>query len=120
MNQNKTVLVADDDSAILEVIKIILEENNFKVITISNGAHVESLVRQSRPGLVLLDIWMSGYDGRDVARSLKSDSTTRQIPILLISAHSDTERMAREAGADGFIAKPFDMNHLIAMVAKFI
>jgi len=70
--------------------------------------------------LLLLDIWMAGVDGRDVCKYLKSQQPTKHIPIIMVSANQDTEKIAREAGADDCITKPFDMYKLLERVAQYV
>ena len=114
----KKILVVDDDPAILEVITLILESAGYEVKTTTNAPTGKS-VQEYRPDLILLDIWMSGADGRTVCKKLKAQKTTAHIPIILISAHKDTEKMSKDAGADGFIFKPFEMENLLAVASKF-
>ncbi len=116
----KTIFIVDDDIAILEVLKIILEDNGYNVVSISNGGDVQKRIQNEKPSLILLDIWISGYDGRDIAQSLKRNLETADIPIIVVSAHNDTKRIAKEAGADDFLAKPFDMHELTTMVHKYV
>jgi DNA-binding response OmpR family regulator len=116
----KRVLVADDDTAILEVIKIILEDKGYEVITIENAAAVPQKIRQHSPHIILLDIWMSGYDGREVAKSLRKDKETQHIPIILVSAHNDTQKMAKESEVDDYLEKPFAIDDLVAKIEKNI
>lgn len=115
----KKILIVDDDLAILEVIKIILEENNYEVAAISDAFLVQNAIEKLQPDIILLDIWMSGFDGRDIVKELKTKENTKNIPILLVSANNDTEKIAKEAGADGFLAKPFDINDLLFIVKKY-
>lgn len=115
----KKILVADDDPAILEVITLMLEDAGYEVANSVNGATVEK-VRGVLPDLILLDIWMSGVDGRDICKHLKAQQKTKQIPIIMISANRDTEAIAIDAGANDFLAKPFDMYRLLAMVEKYV
>jgi CheY-like chemotaxis protein len=63
---------------------------------------------------------MSGVDGRDVCKLLKSAAATKHIPIIMVSAAKDTEKIAKDSGADDFIAKPFQREHLLATVAKYV
>lgn len=114
----KRILVADDDPAILEVITLMLEDAEYEVATSVNGETVEK-VRGILPDLILLDIWMSGMDGRDVCKHLRAKKKTKHIPIVMISANRDAEAIAFSAGANDFIAKPFEMNKLLAMVEKY-
>lgn len=114
----KTIIVVDDDQGILEVIKIILEEEDYRVITIDEGKTIVSKITEEQPAAVLLDIWMSGQDGGVIAKQLKTSEKTRHIPIIMISAKNDTEKVAHEAGADDFITKPFDMDILLEKVKR--
>ena len=115
---SKRILVADDDRAILEAITMILELGGYEVKTTSNGADMKQVLRYA-PDLILLDIWMSGFDGKDICRALKSNNKTKHIPIIMISANKDTEKIAKDVGADGYMSKPFDMHHLLSVVAKY-
>jgi CheY-like chemotaxis protein len=115
----KKILVADDNPAILDALKIMLEEEGYKVGTTEDGAIAQHM-KKPLPDLLLLDVWMSGIDGRDVCKYLKSSEQTKHIPIIIISAAKDTESIGKEAGADDFISKPFQREHLLKVVAKHI
>jgi CheY-like chemotaxis protein len=119
MNKIKKVLVADDDPAILDVMRMMLEFEGYEVATTLNGATILQMETEM-PDLLLLDIWMSGTDGRDICRKLKQSEKTNKIPIVLVSASKDIERSAFEAGANDFIAKPFEMNELLQKIEKNI
>lgn len=118
MINRKKILVADDDHAIVEATSMILEESGYHVDTTLDGGIVYEL-KKDFPDLLLLDIWMSGQDGREICKFIKSNEATKNIPVVLISASRDIETSAKEAGADDFIAKPFDMNELLDKVAKY-
>ncbi len=62
---------------------------------------------------------MSGVDGRDICKKLKNHTKTNHIPIIMLSAMRDTGKIAKDAGADGFIIKPFEMDNLLTMVKKY-
>ena len=119
MNKVKKVLVADDDPAILDVMRMMLEFEGYEVSTTANGATILQM-DSGFPDLLLLDIWMSGTDGRELCRKLKLNEKTKKIPVVLVSASKDIEHSAREAGADDFIAKPFEMNELLQKIEKNI
>jgi len=119
MDKVKKVLVADDDPAILDVMRMMLEFEGYEVTTTPNGAAILQM-DSGLPDLLLLDIWMSGTDGREVCRKLKLNEKTKNIPVVLVSAIKDIEHSAREAGADDFIAKPFEMNELLQKIEKNI
>jgi len=115
----KKILVADDDPAILEVITLILEDAGYEVTNSVNGETVEK-ADGALPDLILLDIWMSGMDGREICKHLKTKQKTKNIPIIMVSANRDAEAIALEAGANDFLAKPFDMYRLLSMVEKYV
>lgn len=115
---NKLILIADDDMGIVEVTKIVLERAGFKTLVAPDSASVLKLIKSSKPSLILLDIWLAGENGSLLAKKLKAEELTRKIPIIIISANNNIEKMTKEAGADGFIAKPFDIDHLVRVVKK--
>ena len=113
----KTILVADDDAAIVNAIQMILEDAGYKVQTTLTGEEV--IHTKNSPDLILLDIWMSGQDGRTICQQLKSQPRTKEIPIIMISANKDTAKIAKIAGADDFITKPFEIEDLLKKVAIY-
>jgi DNA-binding response OmpR family regulator len=118
MNQpKKTILVADDDPAILDALTLILEDAGYEVKTTTDGATLRD-IQQTAPDLLLLDIWLSGWNGKEICAALKSEETTRRLPILLFSANKETQKIAQEVGADDFITKPFDLDDLLARVER--
>jgi CheY-like chemotaxis protein len=118
-NAKGKILVADDDPAILDSIKMMLEFCDYDVETLADG-RVISKLESNKPQLLLLDIWMSGTDGRDICRKLKARADMRDIPVILISASRDLEKSTKDAGANDFIAKPFEMNELLHKIEKYI
>jgi DNA-binding response OmpR family regulator len=117
--QKKKILIADDDEGIVEALQIFLEDEGYEVETILDGARIRDFPH-GLPDLMLLDIWMSGWNGRDICIALKSQEATQHLPIILISANKDTKKMAIEAGADGFIVKPFDLDELLHKIELFV
>ncbi|MDQ3239707.1 MAG: response regulator [bacterium] len=115
----KKIIVADDDRSIVDVLTMILEDAGYEVESTSNGQTIQK-VSEYLPDLLLLDIWMIGVDGRDICKYLKDQKLTKNLPIIMLSANKDTEKISKEAGADDFIAKPFDMDTLLAKAAQHI
>jgi len=113
----KKILIADDDEAIVDAISMMLEVMDYQVLSTTSGAEVAKVLKQ-RPDLLLLDIWMSGIDGRDVCRRVKADPTTRDIPVLMISASRQIRESAMSCGADDFLAKPFEMSELLQKIEQ--
>ena len=114
----RRIMVADDDKDIVAVLIMMLEDAGYEVESTANGQTAQR-VCDYLPDLLLLDIWMVDVDGRDICKYLKGQQPTKHIPIIIISANKDTKKIAREAGADDFITKPFDMTDLLAMVEKY-
>jgi DNA-binding response OmpR family regulator len=111
----KKILVADDDADILEVINLILNVKGYEVVTENNGEKLLEL-KENLPDLLLLDIWMSGMDGRDICRQLKNREETKNLPVIMLSANIDIEAISSECGASGYLAKPFDIRQLVNII----
>lgn len=116
-NSKKKILVVDDDPAILEVLSLILQDAGYEVKTTDNRS-AEKLAGEYLPNVMLLDIWMAGMDGKHICRGLKNRKRTARIPIVFISASKDIEAIAKAAGADGFVMKPFEIGDIISIVKK--
>jgi len=119
MQQSKKLLVVDDEPDILAFLQVILEEEGYTVTVTDKGSSAETLRNGGLPDLILLDVLLSGKDGRTIAKHLKSQEETKHIPIIMFSAHPSAEETARMAGADDFIAKPFEIDELLEKIARF-
>ncbi|MDQ6693234.1 MAG: response regulator, partial [Chloroflexota bacterium] len=78
------------------------------------------LIRERMPDLIILDILLSGHDGRTICKRLKSQESTKGVSIILISAHPEARATALDAGADDFVAKPFEIDDLLSAIARHI
>jgi two-component system response regulator VicR len=117
VRKSKKVLVVDDDNDILNVIRIILEDEGYEVSTLDSGREVLGEVASNMPDLILLDVMLCGMDGRDICKNLKSHALYKLIPVIMISASHNLQGLLEDEGsADGFISKPFDIDELIAVV----
>ena len=117
----KLILVVDDDESILEVVQIVLESEGYEVQTATNSAFLQQLASQPvLPDLILLDVLLSGEDGRDISQQLKADPQLQHIPVIMLSAHSEASKMADIGGADAFLEKPFDVDVLLDTVQRYI
>ncbi len=116
------ILVVDDDPAILDALRFLFEDEGYRVQTSEKGDYAESLRDDNGglPDLIVLDVLLSGKDGRTICRKLKSQDQTRHIPIVMISAYPDAEHSAKEVGADAFVAKPFAIDEVAAIVASLL
>lgn len=113
------VIVAEDDVAISDVVKIILEGEGYAVEHATDGVSLMALLEISKPNLILLDISLGNTDGGELTKKLKADQATRQIPIIIMSANTKTEEIAKDVRAEGFLLKPFDISTLISTVQRF-
>ncbi|HEY0176459.1 MAG TPA: response regulator [Pedobacter sp.] len=114
---SKKILAVDDDNDILDVIKIILEDEGYEVFTLANGKQVFDIVKENVPDLILLDVMLGGLDGRDICRALKEHDIFKKIPVVMISASHNLNNLLLMPGApDNFLAKPFDIDRLIEIV----
>ena len=109
------ILIVDDDPAILATVAAILEFEGYTVEQARNGAEALVALEQVRPGLVLLDMRMPVLDGWGFARALTERGI--HLPILVMTAAQDAGRWAREIGAVGYVAKPFELSSLLHAVA---
>ena len=117
---NNTLLVVDDNEAILEVIKIALEDEGYCVETATCGQELKKKLRTTKPELLVIDYWLPGEDGGQLTRYVKKSPQTKQLPIIMISANHNIEKTAYACGVDVFLPKPFDINKLLSLVDQQI
>ncbi len=117
-DQAKKVLLVEDNRDLLEAVQILLEDAGYAVSAVDNGDYLERLEKGNLPDIILLDMLLSGRDGRELARFLKSQEYTKEIPIIMNSAHPQAKDMWEESGADDFVAKPFDIEVLLQAIQK--
>jgi len=113
---NKKILICDDDEGILDMVSFILEDSGYDVIPERNSLNVYSLIEKERPDLLLLDLWMPVLSGDQVLKALKSNPETSSLPVIVVSASTEGEKIAHDAGASDFLAKPFDIDQLVNRV----
>ena len=119
MVRKKKILVVDDDPVVRDVFYIIFEQAGYDVDLMPDGNRLLKN-KFSTPDLFLIDKLLSGVNGLDVCRHLKSLENTRHIPVIMISASPGLAVQSADAGADGYIEKPFDRMDLLNLVAKHI
>ena len=115
----KKIFVIDDDPGIQDIFKIILDSAGYATTIFCNGEeHLK--MRNNYPDVYIIDKQLSGIDGLDLCRSLKTDIKTRDIPVIMVSASPNIEILAKIAGADDSIEKPFKIAELLNKVAKYV
>ncbi|MCS5496286.1 MtrAB system response regulator MtrA [Cnuibacter physcomitrellae] len=109
------ILVVDDDTALAEMIGIVLRSEGYEPSFCTDGAEALGAFRDSRPDLVLLDLMLPGLDGIEVCRLIRAESGT---PIIMLTARSDTSDVVKglESGADDYVVKPFNPKELVARI----
>ena len=110
------VLVVDDDPDILDAVCDILEGEGYRIARARHGAEALARISEQRPSIILLDLMMPVMDGLTFARALRERPADARIPIVVISADGNPQRAAA-IGAQGYLAKPFDIEALLAQVA---
>jgi CheY-like chemotaxis protein len=120
MENKKKILVVDDEPDILDFVQAMLEDAGYEVVTTDKGEYLEKLHNGGLPNLILLDVLLSGKDGREIVKYLKNREETKPIPVIMLSAHPSAEGTAKVAGAEEFLAKPFEMDDLLALIRKYL
>ncbi len=121
MNMKHKILVVDDEPDILHEVSFILEKKGFEVITAEDGQQALDRVKDNRPDLIVLDLWLPLVDGIQVGQTLKGCEQTKDIPIILLTASADNiEMKVKEALVDDYLLKPFDYHELLSKVESFL
>ena len=119
-----TILVADDSTHMRELVRITLSSQGWRVVETGDPGTVPELVKQAKPNVVLLDVTFEGFhhDGFDVCRTLKGDGETREVPVIMLSAHDKAGDLAegRAAGAAQYLLKPFGPIELIDAIKRVL
>ncbi len=110
------ILIIDDDVTILEVVKTVLSHEGYDVETVSDWPEVFGKIKSYKPDLVILDIFISGSDGRVICKELKKSKATLHIPVILFSATMRLESYTKDSNAQGFLRKPFETADLLDIV----
>ena len=109
------ILVVDDDTALAEMLELVLVREGFETSSVANGSQALAAFRRYQPDLVLLDLMLPGRNGIDLCRDLRAESG---VPIIMLTAKSDTADVVQglEVGADDYVSKPFKVKELMARI----
>ncbi|MDF1597955.1 MAG: response regulator [Acidimicrobiia bacterium] len=120
--QTRTVLVVEDADATRRLLEVALMIDGFDVIQHTDGASGLEAARSLLPDVIVLDVALPEMDGWEVLGHLRMDPKTREIPVVVVTAHdtAETRSKANFATADAFVGKPFDLNQLRAVVADLV
>jgi two-component system response regulator VicR len=120
---NKTILCIEDESEMIDLIRLILGRKGFDVKGATGGIEGIKMVRELKPDLVLLDLMMPDMDGWEVYQQMKADNTTRDIPVIVVTAKAqniDKVLGLHIAKVDDYIAKPFSPQELLESVESVL
>lgn len=120
MTKNKKVFVFDDNTDILELCTIILEDAGYDIKTSSTSNNIIDQVMAYTPDIIFMDNWLPDVGGIDATRALKAHAQLKEIPVIYFSANNDVKSLADQAGADGYLSKPFDIEELEGIINKHL
>lgn len=118
----KRILVIEDEEKLRSVLKFVLDEEGYEVISAENGETGLEMARSAMPDLILLDVLLPDINGFDICRSLKSEAEFKSIPVLMMTALGDVENKLNgfSAGADDYVSKPFNLQELLSRVKSHL
>lgn len=116
----KRILVLDDDIGVLEAIETALQYEGFIVKTMGRTYNIFKDVKEFNPDVIIVDYILDGMNGAELCRRIKTNSETRHLPVIIISAHQPTVDLVRTFGCDQFISKPFGLAELQQGIKKVL
>lgn len=117
---DRVIQIVEDDADIRFIVEYVLEDASYTVETFENAKAFLNRSNKEHVDLVILDVMLPDGSGIDLSKTLKQSSTTSNIPVIIMSAHAPSEVALSEGAADGFIQKPFDIDHFVKQVSAFI
>ena len=122
MNDNKKILIVEDEKDIRNLLIFNLQKHHYEVDSIHDGEKALSLIRKNKYDLILLDIMLPGVNGFDLTRIIKNDNLISQIPIIMLTAKGEDEDIVKglTIGADDYITKPFSIKVELNKKSKLI
>lgn len=118
VQSGKIVLVIDDDKDFQTILKVTLNQSGFQVRSLFDGEIAQTLGEQPFPDIILLDIDLPHENGVEVGKKLKSNASTKDIPVIMVSANPYLDELCKEAGAIDYVQKPFTLKALIDKVEE--
>ena len=109
----KHILIVDDNRDLLMMLTALLKTKGYAISVSENADNIINVIKEAKPDIILMDMLLSGADGRDICRVIKADDSVAGIPLLMLSAYPQAITDCMAAGADAFIEKPFDMKVLL-------
>lgn len=116
----KKILIVDDDEGVLGALEMLLSDEGYSVMGVASESQVYKAVSDFKPDMIILDVLLSGSDGRTICKKLKNNPETLDIPVVMASAHPTAEREIKKYKADDFLAKPFGLYELNEKLSKYL
>jgi len=118
----KTILIADDEPAVVKILGMRLKTNGYQIIEACNGTETIELTNQKKPDLIILDIKMPDIDGYAVLQNLKASPDTMSIPVVFFTALplEQAQEKATQLGAEGFVSKSADPDEILAKITEIL
>ncbi len=115
---SRKIMIFDDEEDVLFICKIKLEMLGYSVTTEKTVVNVTREVRETMPDLIIMDNWIPDIGGVAATKLIKKSPDLQHIPVILCTASKDIQELTQQAGADGSLEKPFDLNHLAALISN--
>ncbi len=120
MTDKKKIFIFDDNLQILELCTEILDDLGCEVKTSPTTNQIEEQVRDFMPDLIFMDNWLPDISGIEATQLIKANSELKHIPVIYFSANSNIIELAAEAGAEDYLAKPFDLDQFEDKIKKYL
>ena len=119
---NKRILVAEDHEDNRQILRDLLASGGFDMIEARDGGQAVAMAEQNHPDLILMDIQLPVIDGYEATRRIRAQPALKTIPIIMVTSYalSGEDEKARQAGCDGYVAKPFSPRQLLAMIRRYL
>ena len=119
---SRTILVVEGQEDNRQILRDLLGAHDYAMLEAENGEEALVAVKKQRPDLILMDIQLPVLDGYEATRRIKSDPTTKNIPIIVVTSYalSGDEAKARESGCDAYVTKPYSPRALLAKIKEFL
>ncbi|PTS91660.1 response regulator [Pedobacter sp. HMWF019] len=116
----KTIFVLEDDHDISAVFDILLKNEGYTIESSSSFSELRTLLKRQVPDLFILDVMLPDANGIDICKDLKQKEITKDIPVIMMSANARSKQMSIQAGADDYIAKPFDIKEVVEKISRIL
>lgn len=122
MKEKKKILIVDDNNDVITTYGVVLKRLGYEVSVAYNGNECINKIKEEKPDMVILDVFLPGLSGSEVCRLIKKEFQTKDIPVVAITASMSkiTKKRMDEVGADCFLLKPIDVTDLSRVIKKFI